>query len=133
MARAQNLSDVVSIESELSRREGDLESLQGQKRMLDDQTALSTITVVLLSPQATVPSKPTRPQKGFLAGLKAGWRAFTGSLSVLLTVVGALLPWLLLVGVPAAAVLVYLRRRRALPPAAEPAAQLAAEVPPAAG
>ena len=36
MTKAQNLGEVVSLESELSRREGDLESLKAQKRKLDD-------------------------------------------------------------------------------------------------
>jgi uncharacterized protein DUF4349 len=108
MGKAQTIGDIVSLESELSRREADLESLKAQKRRLDDVTALSTITLELLGPQA----KAEHPGSGsgFLGGLRAGWHAFLVSLNVLLTVLGAALPWLLALGVPVVA-LVWLGRR----------------------
>jgi hypothetical protein len=110
LARAQNLGEIVSLESELSRREADLESLKSRKRKLDDQTTLSTITAVLLGPQAA--GGAGGPETGFLAGLKAGWHALTASMGVLLTVLGALLPWLVGLGLPALAVRWTLRRIR---------------------
>ncbi|GAA1806169.1 DUF4349 domain-containing protein [Planosporangium flavigriseum] len=109
LARAQNISEIVSLESELARREADLESLKSRKRKLDDLTAMSAVTAVLLGPQAAVTNKP---ETGFLAGLKAGWHAFTASMQVLLTVLGALLPFLLGAALPALAVVWALRRRR---------------------
>jgi hypothetical protein len=108
MGKAATITEIVSLESELSRREADLESLKSRKAKLDDSTTLSTITLTLLGPAAAVPTKST----GFLAGLSAGWRAFVVSMQVLLTVLGALLPWLVLLGVPAIALLLYLRRTR---------------------
>jgi hypothetical protein len=119
MGKAQTIGDVVSLESELSRREADLESLKSQQRKLADLTALSTITVTLLGPQAAV-AKQTKPETGFLAGLKGGWKAFTTSLTVLLTVFGALLPWLVALCVPLVVVL-WLTRRMRRRPAAAPA------------
>jgi len=116
LARAQSISDITSIESELARREGDLESLKAQQSRLADLTALSTIAVTLLGPDAAAP-KPQPADTGFLAGLKAGWRAFTGSVRVLLTVIGALLPFALLIGVPAGLVWYGMRRRRRIQPA----------------
>jgi hypothetical protein len=113
LAKAQNIGEIVSLESELSRREADLESLKSRKRKLDDLTTLSTVTAVLLGPQATaVKSSPGRPKTGFVAGLAAGWHAFAASMRVLLTVLGALLPWLAGLGLPALAVLWTLRRLR---------------------
>ena len=112
LAKAQTISEITSVESELSRRESDLESLQAKQRSLGDLTALSTITVTLLGPDAPAPPAPKKATTGFLAGLAAGWHAFTASLRVLLTVLGALLPFLIAFGVPALAVLWWLRRRR---------------------
>ena len=43
--RAQNLRDIVLIESELTRRQADLDSLEHQSAYLADQTSLATITV----------------------------------------------------------------------------------------
>jgi len=112
LAKAQTIGEVTSVESELSRREADLESLQGQKRSLDDLTALSTIAVTLLGKAAAKPAPPQAAQGGFLAGLKSGWKAFTASIKVILTVLGALLPFAVVLGVPVWLVLWWLRRRR---------------------
>ena len=47
LARAQSLRDIISIESELSRRQAELDSLKAKQAYLADQTSLSTITVFL--------------------------------------------------------------------------------------
>jgi hypothetical protein len=112
LARAQSLSDITSIESELARREADLESLKAQQSRLADLTALSTIAVTLLGPDAAVPAKPKPAETGFLAGLKSGWRAFAASVQVVLTVIGAVLPFVVLIGLPVWLVVLGLRRRR---------------------
>ncbi|MFG1839137.1 DUF4349 domain-containing protein [Micromonospora sp. NPDC049175] len=113
LARASSISDLVSLENELGRREADLASLEAKKRRLADLTALSTITVTLVGPAAKVTEE--KDESGFLVGLKGGWKAFVASLTVLLTVLGALLPWLVAFGVPVAALLLVLRRRRKAP------------------
>jgi Domain of unknown function (DUF4349) len=120
IAKAANIGEIVSLESELSRREADLESLKSRKRKLDDQTTLSTITAVLLGPEAAAKPAP-KHETGFLAGLKSGWHSFAASMGVLATVVGALLPWLVALAVPVAVVLWWVRRTRR--PRASPAAE----------
>jgi hypothetical protein len=125
LAQAKTLADLVSLEGEVAKREADLASLEAKKRRLDDLTALSTITVTLLDPGAA-----GEPRTGFLAGLSAGWKAFVGSLHVLLTVLGALLPWLVLLGGPIAAALWLARRlRRRAAPGTRPVAPAAAAPP----
>ncbi|MGI5247228.1 DUF4349 domain-containing protein [Dactylosporangium sp. CA-139066] len=126
LARAQTISEITSLESELSRRESDLESLQARKRRLDGLTALSTITVFLHGPHAPAVSKE---DTGILVGLRHGWDAFVASLRVALTVLGWLLPWLVFVGGPAYLIVwLYRRYRRTHPrplrptPAPAPAA-----------
>ncbi|GAA4694840.1 lipoprotein [Phytohabitans rumicis] len=109
LAQAKTLNDLILLEGELAKREADLASLEAKKRRMDDLTALSTITVTLLGPGAQVPS-PEEDETGFLVGLKGGWTALVASLGVLLTVLGALLPWLAVLAVPVVAVL-WLRRR----------------------
>lgn len=131
MARAQTIAEIVSLESELARREGDLESLKARKAKLDDTTALSTITAVLLGPDAK--AAPPKSSIGFVAGLIAGWRAFVVSMQIMLTLLGALLPWLVIVGVLLTAILAARRRarrrrERTVNPAPAPAS--AVEAPP---
>ncbi|TNH28323.1 DUF4349 domain-containing protein [Micromonospora orduensis] len=113
LARATSIADLVSLENELGRREADLASLEAKKRRLADLTALSTITVALAGPAAKATEE--KAETGFLVGLRGGWKAFVVSMTVLLTVLGALLPWLVALGVPLAVLLVVLRRRRRSP------------------
>jgi hypothetical protein len=110
LARAESIAEIVSVEGELTKREATLASLQARQRELADLTALSTITVTLLGPSAVL--EDDEPELGFLAGLSAGWNAFTRALVVLVTVLGALLPWLVAAAVPATAVVWWARRRR---------------------
>ncbi|MCF0095290.1 hypothetical protein B0E54_04149 [Micromonospora sp. MH99] len=113
LARANSITDLVSLENELGRREADLASLEAKKRRLADLTALSTITVSLAGP--AVKTSEEKAETGFLVGLKGGWKAFVTSMTILLTVLGALLPWLVAFGVPLAILLVVLGRRRKTP------------------
>jgi hypothetical protein len=92
MNRATSLADVVALEAELGKRQADLEALEAQQRTLADQTALATVSVTLTSSAAPVPASA---DTGFLAGLTAGWSAFTAALVAALTVIGALVPFLL--------------------------------------
>jgi len=108
LAQAKSLNDLVMLEREVATREADLASLQAKKRNLADLTALSTITVTLLDPQADAIADDDPP--GFLGGLGAGWDALLASLRVLLTVLGALLPWLIAFGLPIWGVIYAVKR-----------------------
>lgn len=117
LAQAKTLDDLIRLEREVATREADLASLEARKRRLSELSALSTITVVLLGPDAK-----TEPETGFLVGLAAGWQAFLFSLKILLTVLGAMLPWLIGFGVPIWALIWLVRRlrRRRKPAASAP-------------
>ena len=113
MAKANTVGEVFSVESELARREADLAALQARKRSLADQVDLSTITLTLRGPAAEAP--PKDDETGFLAGLKGGWKAFVASIKVALTVLGAVLPFALIIGVPLWLVYWFVLRRRRQP------------------
>jgi PBP1b-binding outer membrane lipoprotein LpoB len=85
LADAKSLADVVSLESELTRREADLESLRRQQQELSAQTSLSTITVDLQR-TAAAPAPKAAP-RGFWASIGHG---FAGGWHVLLTLLRAL-------------------------------------------
>ncbi|SCF47362.1 protein of unknown function (DUF4349) [Micromonospora matsumotoense] len=112
LARANTVPELVSLENEVTRREADLASLEAKKRRLADLTALSTITVTFVGRDASTADEEEEDRTGFMVGLRGGWTVFLASMGVLLTVLGALLPWLLLIGVPVTAAVVLLRRRR---------------------
>ena len=110
LGRAEQLSDIITIESDLARRQADLDSLKSQQAWLEDQTSLSTVTVRV---HRTEPTPPRHDAHGFLAGLGAGWNALVGGTVLVLTAVGAALPFAvlgLLLGLP---LWIVLRRRLA--------------------
>ena len=123
LARAQKIEDVVRIERELANREAALASLEARQRTLADQVTYSTITVEIVGPKVVVAAK--QPDRGFLAGLRSGWHAFLTGGTALLTTLGAILPFVLAIGIPLTAALLLLRRRgrraMAVPTAAPPA------------
>jgi hypothetical protein len=119
LGEAKTIGEVVQIESELARREADLESLEAQLARLKDVTDLATIEVSLVGPDAQAPVDEEE-DLGFLAGLRGGWNAFVQIVLVGLTVLGAVLPFLLtagLIGVPAWLIF-RPRRAAAVPPPA---------------
>jgi Domain of unknown function (DUF4349) len=93
LAEATTIGDVISIESELARREADLDSLTRRLAALKDQVALSTLTVDLRGPGVAQPLDP-RPAPGFLDGLAAGWEGLRVVGTAVAAVVGFVLPFL---------------------------------------
>jgi PIN domain nuclease of toxin-antitoxin system len=122
LAQATSLQQVVSIESEVTKRESDLEAAEAREAALADRADLATLTVDLRTPAVVPPPPPGKPNP-FLDGLESGWRAVTASTAIVLTVLGALLPVAVVLGVLGAPVLWWLRRRRPVgPPVAPPPA-----------
>jgi hypothetical protein len=120
---AKDVKDLLDYEEKITARQSELQSLKAQQAYLDDQTSMATITLSLSVPDKYVPPPGALEDAGFLSGLRAGWNALGDLVVVGLTVLGALLPFLvagLLLGVPGwFGVRALLRRRRTpLPPAA---------------
>ncbi len=113
MGEATRLADIVSLEAELSRRQADLESLQTQLAALEDAVELAPIEVALSTDETALEDRDD--DTGFLAGLAAGWDAFTTSVTVLLTALGALLPFAVLAALVGVPLVVWLRRRGTRP------------------
>jgi Domain of unknown function (DUF4349) len=120
LTRAGSVAEIAQVENELTNREADLESLLAQQKVLAQRVAQSPITVTLTH-VAVVEPNPV-PETGFIAGLKAGWHALTVFGVGLLTVVGALLPFLVVLALIGAPVVWLVRRRGAARPkvSAEP-------------
>jgi hypothetical protein len=92
LAEAVSIGDVVAIESELARREADLDSLTSRLEALRDRVALSTLTVDLRSPAAPPVVDPAPP--GFRDGLATGWDGLRATGTAAAAVIGFLLPFL---------------------------------------
>ena len=107
-SKATDTADVITIENDISDRQGQLESLTAQQRTVNDQVAMATITLHLIAPSAPLPSSgPPSPGAAFLAGLSGFGVAFTWAFLAL----AYLLPWLVLVVAIWVVVMLLLRRR----------------------
>jgi hypothetical protein len=132
-AQAKTISEISSVESELAKRESELATLQARKRRLDDLTTLSTITATLLGPEAPAPQAVAekKDEAGFVAGLKTGWHGFLSVITVVLVVLGFLLPFVIVAGIPIGITWWMLRARRRREATAAPTAAAPAPAPPA--
>ncbi|MGO4342806.1 DUF4349 domain-containing protein [Pedococcus sp. 2YAF34] len=114
LADAKDLTQTVAMEAELTRREADLEALEAQLASLKGSVARSPVQVSLTTqPDVIVPKKAD--DTGFLAGLRSGWHAFAGSVTVVLTVVGAVVPFAVLFALVGLPLWWVVRRRRPAP------------------
>ena len=119
--QADDIDDLITLESVVADRQGQLESLQAQRRSLADRVSLSTLTLTLGSEAVAPPTEPGT----FLDGLRQGWDALVTFGSAALVLAGIMLPWLAVLGVIAAIVWVSVRaarrRRGSRAPSAEDA------------
>jgi len=92
LGQARSIGDIVSIESELSRREADLDSLTDGLAALRDQVALSTLTVDIT--KASPPPVEGAGASGFPGGLGNGWDGLRALASGAGALAGFVLPFL---------------------------------------
>lgn len=109
LKKADTIGEVLDVEREISGRESDLEALQARQKSLASQTSLATLTLNLVGPATVIPEEEDEPS-GFLGGLRSGWEGFVTALKIGLTVLGVLLPWLIVI-VPLWLLVAFLLRR----------------------
>lgn len=109
MAKSGSVGDLIAAESALSERQALLESYQQHLKSLDEQVALSTVTVQLTERTTATEADPA----GFGDGLLAGWNGLIVTLNGLVVALGFLLPWLVIAGAALLVIWLIRRRRRA--------------------
>lgn len=123
LATAKDTSALIEIETALSDRQAELESLKSERRYYSDQVALATITLNLVS-------VADAPADSFWSGVVSGWSAFVGFFAGLLVALGFWLPWLVVAAIAAAVITRIVRRRRAARAEPEPEPELEPARPP---
>jgi len=92
--KAKRVSEMLSIEQELARVRGEIESMQAQITYLERQAARATLTVTLSEPGALV--SPAVGGWGFSQAVRDGVRAAAGVITTLITLLIAVSPVLVL-------------------------------------
>lgn len=103
--KANRVSDMLAVESELSRVRGEIESLQGQFDFLKRQVQMSTLSISLTEPGAVV--RPVSNDWGFIEAITRGVQVavqvltttITGVIALLPVVVLAAIAWLIIIGI----------------------------------
>jgi hypothetical protein len=108
LASAATTSELIEVETALSARQGELDSLQTQRRYLTDQVTMATLTLTLMSEAEA----PAQVPDTFWDSLMAGLAAFAGFFTAAFLGLGYAVPWLLLFGALIGAFVIVRRRRR---------------------
>jgi hypothetical protein len=109
LGSAKNVEEMLAVESELARVQGDIESMQAQLTYLERQAAQATLTLNLLEPGALV--RPASAGWGLGSAVTAGVQAAAGIVRTMIAGTIALSP-LAVVVLLAWAVRRLARRRR---------------------
>lgn len=109
LATAQDTAVLIELETAISGRQGELDSLESQRRYLADQVSMSTLTLTLISEVDAPGETPQTFWDALVAGVASLGAFFSGAFLVL----GYALPWLAVVAVGAVLVMLIIRRRRA--------------------
>jgi hypothetical protein len=97
LQRAQTVSDIIAIQTQLGQITGQIEQLKGQIQYIDHNTAYSTVTVDLTEAGAPVQSTP-QDNWGFVAALSDAAHNFVSTINYLITGLGAIGPIVILLG-----------------------------------
>lgn len=110
--RAAKLSDIIEVERELSRAITELEQMEGERRYLDSQVAMSTINVSMYHAPIAGPGNFTDP---ILEAVRQSVAILGRSVGALISWTVFIAPWIVLAwigwGIARA-----MRRRRSTPP-----------------
>ena len=114
MKRANSVEDALNVQSQLADVRGEIERIEGRKRFLENQASLSTIKIRLQTAKVFAASSEgfgDRFADAFTTGFDVALNLMLG----LLTLIIAVLPFALFIGLPGYLVFRYLWRRQTRP------------------
>ncbi|PRX18523.1 uncharacterized protein DUF4349 [Orenia metallireducens] len=94
--KAKDVKDILEVERELNRVRTNIEQLERSIKYYDNQVSLATIRVNISEPEAIINNSSNL---GFLKSFKEALRSFVKSINLIIVLVGALIPWLILVAI----------------------------------
>jgi hypothetical protein len=97
LKRAQSISDIIAVQTQIGQITGQIEQLKGQIQYIEHNTAYSTVTVTLLESGAPVQTA-SKDSWGFASALSDGAHNFVTTINYVVTGLGALGPILIILG-----------------------------------
>jgi uncharacterized protein DUF4349 len=111
MKQARKISDAMEVQTQLAEVRTEIERLEGRRRFLENQSALSTINITLHTPTQVVAAAT----RGFVYDLKAafgdGVETGAGIFLGIIQFVIVMIPVMLFIVIPALLVFKWLRKR----------------------
>ncbi len=94
LKHAGDVGSLLSVQNQIDAQESDLESMLAQQNALNHETAYATVTLTLVGPKAPAKARAkAAPPPGLAGGLAGGWHALRVTVSWLLTIIGAVAPF----------------------------------------
>lgn len=110
MKQARTVEDALNVQSKIADVRGEIEKIEGRKRFLENQSAFSTLKIRLQTPAAFSASS-----SGFFYQIKqafgTGFDAALSFILVLITMLIALLPFLIFIVLPIYLIIRYFLKR----------------------
>lgn len=106
--QAATTAELIEVETALSARQAELDSLNSQRNYLTDQVQYASIGVQLSSPDVA----PEREPGGFLDGIISGWNAMIAFFAGTVVFFGFIVPWVGLFAAVAVVVWIVIAVRR---------------------
>lgn len=114
MKRADSVNDALTVQSQLAAVRGEIERVEGRKRFLENQSSLSTIKIRVQTAKVFAASSVGVGDR-LMGAFTAGADVAIGFVLGLVTVVVAVLPFALFIGLPAFLLFRYVWKRQFQP------------------
>ena len=113
LGEAKNVGDILAVQDRITQVQIQIDQLEGQKRLLTDQTSFGTLSVTLLEPGAIAPVSPVDDNKDLGDAWRDARRNFGDALESIVAASGGLAVVFLCSAITlGAAWLIYRRLRR---------------------
>jgi hypothetical protein len=96
LTKAQSIGDILAVEQQISTLQTQIEELQGQLKVLDDQSSFSTLSVHVV--EVTAPGRTPRPTSGLTRSWLHARRSFSRGLDSIVAFSGGFALFLVVVG-----------------------------------
>jgi hypothetical protein len=108
------LEEILAVEKEISRVREELERMEGRMRVLKDLVSLTTVTLHVDEIKGYVPPQAPTFALRVSRAFAGSWEALVATGEGLVVAGAAVGPWLAVIGAPAFALVLFVRRRRRL-------------------